>query len=554
MHARLPSLALLLLLGACRQDDGPPASGSVTLPDGGRYQGALVEGRLQGEGRLEYPNGAWYQGHFANGQFDGQGEWHGADGNHYRGEFRAGLYEGEGRLERGDQQYQGQFRRGLLDGRGALEMADGSSHKGLFAKGRANGKGVFDDGQGNRYDGEFRDGQLQGPGTYRDGDGDRYDGGFRDTRFDGQGRYRNADGDLWSGHFSEGALNGEGEYQGSDGSHYKGGFLDWRFSGKGELQQSDGQRYRGEFANGKYAGLGTLRSSDGQQLAGTWSNGQRRRDEHGALLPNPLELGLLAQGHLLETALAALPPSTPRSELYALSVGGDGQQSVFLREADYVARLLGERFAARGVITLVNNRNHLADRPMATRESIARALRALAERSGPEDLIFIYLTSHGSHDHQFILDMPGLRLDNLPAAEMAELLAPLKQRDKILVVSACYSGGFIEPLKDDRTLIITAARSDRVSFGCSEEADFTYFGQALFADALHATDDLLQAFELASAAVARREKAEHFEASQPQIWAPPAVLAHWQALRATQGGQALSANLPQARVKPAPGN
>ncbi|MGV8611028.1 C13 family peptidase, partial [Pseudomonas aeruginosa] len=127
--------------------------------------------------------------------------------------------------------------------------------------------------------------------------------------------------------------------------------------------------------------------------------------------------------------------------------------------------LLGQRFAARGVIRLVNHRDHFGDRPLATRESLSRAVRTLAERSGPEDLVFIYLTSHGSSDHQLALDMPGLNLGDLPAAELAELLAPLRQRDKVLVVSACYSGGFIPPLKDERTLILTAARADRVSFG-----------------------------------------------------------------------------------------
>ncbi len=170
---------------------------------------------------------------------------------------------------------------------------------------------------------------------------------------------------------------------------------------------------------------------------------------------------------------------------------------MFLREADYAGDLLGQRFAARGVIRLVNHRDHFGDRPLATRESLSRAVRTLAERSGPEDLVFIYLTSHGSSDHQLALDMPGLNLGDLPAAELAELLAPLRQRDKVLVVSACYSGGFIPPLKDERTLILTAARADRVSFGCSDDADFTYFGRALLANALNRTDDLSKAFELA---------------------------------------------------------
>ncbi len=55
------------------------------------------------------------------------------------------------------------------------------------------------------------------------------------------------------------------------------------------------------------------------------------------------------------------------------------------------------------------------------------------------------------------------------------------------MVSACYAGGFIEPLKDDRTLVITAADAHHTSFGCGAESDFTYFGKAYFDQALRAT-------------------------------------------------------------------
>ena len=178
---------------------------------------------------------------------------------------------------------------------------------------------------------------------------------------------------------------------------------------------------------------------------------------------------------------------------------------------------------------------------LATRENLARAARTLAERSGPEDLVFIYLTSHGSRHHELNLDQPRLQLADLPASELAALLAPLKQRNKVVVICACYSGGFIPPLKDEKTLVMTAARADRVSFGCSEENDFTYFGRALFAEALGETDNLERAFELARERVAEREQSDGFEPSEPQIWAPRGVLQHWRELRQSQAERALGA-------------
>jgi hypothetical protein len=567
----LALLALTLLLTACGDGESllPP---DARLPDGGRYRGDLVNGLLQGQGRVDYPNGSWYAGGFDQGQWHGQGEWHGSNGEVYRGSFNQGLFDGKGQLSTSGSSYSGGFKGGRRDGEGTLkengmtyrgefkadqysglgrlELEDGSSYQGQFAHGKPNGEGQRGDASGNQFTGHFVDGQLEGNGTFNSADGDIYVGGFKNNQLHGKGRYENADGDVWLGLFKEGSLNGKGEMIGADGSHYIGQFNDWRFTGQGRLNLPDGSFYIGQFDVDNYNGHGTLVLTDGTVQSGTWVNGQRVCDAGGKLLPDPLELGLLAQGRLLDDALANIPASTPAIELYTLTLGGDGKQSVFLRESDYVSNMLASRFGAFGQIRLVNHRDHLVDRPMATRENLRRAALTLAERSGPEDLIFLYLTSHGTSEHELVLDQPRMELSDLPADELAAVLAPLKNRDKIIVISSCYSGGFIPALKDERTLIMTASRADRVSFGCSEQANFTYFGDALFAQALNQTDDLEHAFKLASATVAERELADSFEASEPQIWAPKTVLSHWQLLRKQQARKALqSASIPSKDAK-----
>ncbi|TDF85872.1 C13 family peptidase [Pseudomonas sp. H9] len=559
----LVPLALTLLLAACGEGE-PLSPPDARLPDGGRYRGQIVDGLLQGEGRIDYPNGSWYAGNFQAGQWHGKGEWHGSNGEVYRGQFQQGLFHGLGTLKTPGSSYTGSFKAGRRDGEGILkengllyrgqfkddqysgaghlELSDGSQYQGLFARGKPNGEGIRSDASGNQFSGRFANGQLEGSGTFNSAEGDQYIGAFHDNRLEGRGRYESAEGDVWIGQFKDGTLNGKGELIGADGSHYKGNFQDWRFTGKGRLQLADGSLYVGGFDNDTYHGQGRLTLSDGSSQSGYWVNGQRVRDEQGRLLPDPLELALLNQGTLLDNALAKVPPSTPEIELYSLVLAGDGKQSVFMREAEYVSTLLKSRFGAIGQVNLVNHRDHLDDRPLATRENLARAARTLAERSGPEDLLFIYLTSHGSQDHELVLDLPRLQLADLPADALASALAPLKDRDKVIVISACYSGGYIDALKDNKTLIMTAARADRVSFGCSEEADFTYFGDALFAQALNQTDDLRQAFDLANTLVAERETVEGFEASEPQIWAPSEVLSRWQQLRQQQARKALQSN------------
>jgi hypothetical protein len=555
-------LTLALLLAACG-DGEPLLPADAVLPDGGRYRGEVVDGRLQGEGRLDYANGAFYQGQFKDGLFEGPGTWQGAGGERYTGQFHLGLFHGqgelvyadgtryqggfkqgrmhgEGHLQQGGVSYRGEFRDDRYHGLGTLEWPDGSRYQGRFVRGEPEGEGLRSNAEG-QFSGTFKNGMLQGEGSYQGEDGERYSGGFRNDQFHGKGRYQSGEGEVWSGHFANGELTGKGEYRGSDGRHYQGDFRRWRFHGQGKLSLADGSVYQGQFANGQYAGEGALTALDGSRTQGTWRDGELIRQANGAAQPDPLELGLLQQGQLLQQALDALPASTPAVELYSLTLAGDGKQSVFLREADYVSKLLRERFGARGNVTLSNHRDHLADRPLATRESLTRAVQELAERSGPEDLVFLYLTSHGSHDHELSIDQPRLQLADLPAGELAALLQPLRDRYKVVVISACYSGGFIPPLKDDKTLVMTAARADRVSFGCSEENDFTYFGRALFAEALNETDDLARAFELAKTRVAEREQADDFEPSEPQLWAPRPVLEHWKKLRRQQAEEALSA-------------
>lgn len=548
---QLAPLLFACLLAAC--GDGEPFTpADATLPDGGRYRGEIVDGRLQGEGRIDYPNGSFYAGSFKDGQWHGPGSWQGANGDRYEGEFKQGLFDGQGRFSyAAGGVYEGQFQRGALNGQGrytepglsyeggfksdlyegegTLESADGSSYEGAFVAGQPHGKGTRRDEAGE-LSGTFVEGRLSGQGLFKGSSGDHYLGEFEDDLFHGPGRYEDATGNAWKGTFRQGELYGEGEYASHDGTRYTGSFRRWQYQGDGHLQQADGSHYKGRFRAGRFDGPGTRILDDGTQQSGIWRAGRLITDSAGTPLPDPLELGLLNQGRLLSEALDALPTSAPGPNLYSLTFAGDGRQSVFLREVDYVDTLLAERFAAHGQITLANHRDHMADRPMATRANLTRAIQTLAERSSPEDLIFIYFTSHGSADHQLAIAQPRMALDDLPAAELARLLTPLADRNKVIVISACYSGGFIEPLKSPNTLVMTAARADRVSFGCSEDSDFTYFGRALFADALHETRDLLDAFELAKLKVAEREKADRYPPSEPQIWAPDQVVERWRLL------------------------
>jgi hypothetical protein len=209
---------------------------------------------------------------------------------------------------------------------------------------------------------------------------------------------------------------------------------------------------------------------------------------------------------------------------------------VFRREVEFVQRQFAERFGtAQRSMVLVNSRTSVGTLPMATTTSIREALGALAARMDrKEDILFVFLTSHGSRQHELVLNQNGMDLADLPAAELARLLRESGVRWKVVVISACYSGGFLEPLKDDGTLVITAARHDRQSFGCADENDFTYFGRAYFERALPQASSFQDAFRKADGIVRQMEldaaknpgpggKPADAEHSLPQMWSPPGI-------------------------------
>ncbi|WP_273703174.1 C13 family peptidase, partial [Candidatus Accumulibacter vicinus] len=232
------------------------------------------------------------------------------------------------------------------------------------------------------------------------------------------------------------------------------------------------------------------------------------------------------QPRLLERELAALKPGRPGvTDLYFVGAAGYSRQDVFMTEVRSVAELFRERFATEGrSVLLINNPKSVADSPIASTTSLGLTLRRIgAIMDRDEDILFLFLTSHGSQDHKFVLDFWPMRFNTLDPRRLRELLDESGIKRRVVVISACYSGGFIDALKDDNTLVITAAAADRNSFGCSNEADFTYFGKAYFDEALRQTYSFVEAFEKARPVIAARESREDFPESDPRLYLGEAI-------------------------------
>jgi hypothetical protein len=253
------------------------------------------------------------------------------------------------------------------------------------------------------------------------------------------------------------------------------------------------------------------------------------------------------QGALLGERLASLRPQRPGVEdLYFVGVAADGGQDTFYRELESVGRLLDERFDTAGrSIALVNNPATLRDVPIATVSNLRTTLDRLGKLIDPEeDVVLLHITTHGSEDHQLAFDLPPLELQQLTPTALARMLADSGIKWKIIVISACFSGGYIEPLRDDNTLIITAADATHPSFGCDYKDDYTWFSEAFYEEALSSTFSFTDAFRLAKESVSRRERAQGEPPSNPQIFVGDAMRARLAALERRLAARSLR-NEPQ---------
>ncbi|MGH6932082.1 MAG: C13 family peptidase [Dongiaceae bacterium] len=205
-------------------------------------------------------------------------------------------------------------------------------------------------------------------------------------------------------------------------------------------------------------------------------------------------------------------------DLYFVGYAGYADQDVFMREVNAVAALFNSRFDTRDrAVTLINNPKTVDHVPLANRHNLELVLERVATKMyTDEDVLFLFLTSHGSPEILSTNFYP-LGLNDLSPEDLRQVLDQSGIKWRVIVVSACYSGSFIEPLKDDNTLIMTAARHDRTSFGCGNENDFTYFGEAYFDQQLRREYSFVAAFENARRAIAERERTEKLTPSDPQI-------------------------------------
>jgi hypothetical protein len=243
-------------------------------------------------------------------------------------------------------------------------------------------------------------------------------------------------------------------------------------------------------------------------------------DESTAVWQDGEEI-LFDQPARIDTALdkvAASSPDAPHN--FFLGFAGVGEQRVFSQEIGLASKVIGEKYeTAPRTLQLINDRRDLEAAPLATVSGLRYALTGMAKLMDlKQDVLFLSISSHGSEDPLIAVSNSGLPLSNLSPEDLAAALDDAGIQWRVIVISACHAGAFIDALKNDKTIVITAAAADRVSFGCADDRDLTYFGEAFYRDALPKSRSLRDAFEVAKREIAERERNEGFASSKPQAY------------------------------------
>jgi hypothetical protein len=265
----------------------------------------------------------------------------------------------------------------------------------------------------------------------------------------------------------------------------------------------------------------------GQRL---WIEDYALGDEQGyiprELSQEQVEKLIYNQPTILKKALTNIAKGVDgQPELFFLAIAGYGEQDVFMREVLAVNHLIQGKFnSEKRSLVLVNNAKTIDQYPIATVTSVKQSLSLLAEKMNvDEDVLMVFMTSHGSKaeekkPHQFSISLDPLVLQQITPSILKTALEAAGIKHRVIIVSACYSGGFIPELQTPDSLLISASHAERNSFGCADENEWTDFGKAYFSEAFQQESSLIGAFEHAKKVIAEREKKENLVHSEPQIY------------------------------------
>lgn len=229
----------------------------------------------------------------------------------------------------------------------------------------------------------------------------------------------------------------------------------------------------------------------------------------------------LAQHKRLATAIAALQPQRPGTvDAYLVSIGLDSDP-VFGREAGEAAKVLSRRYGTTGrtIFLAAGADEQASGTPQGSPPNLATALAAVAAKMNlKEDVLILFATTHGDPNSGLAYRDGNNGIGMIAPLRLASLLDDLGFQRRMILISACYSGIFLPLLTNENSIIVTAAASNRTSFGCAPGNDWTFFGDALINNGLRKPQPFDKATEEAVGLITQWENSKQLLASRPQTF------------------------------------
>ena len=265
----------------------------------------------------------------------------------------------------------------------------------------------------------------------------------------------------------------------------------------------------------------------------------REYDAAAAGAMNPAsEPVLAAQDFLMDRALDDLEDGrSGTTDLYFVGFAPDGRHPGFVSDVEAAQRAMNARWNSAGrSLVLVNSPLTVAERPFATITNLRSALLEIGDLiDADEDIVMVYLTGGPGAGTTLAAVNPPLELVNLSPAGLRQLLDAAGIRFRIVVVSTCRAGAWVDELSDDETAVIASSAAGVQGDDCHGGLVPTRFGDAFFA-AMGRTKDLAGAFEAA------RKRLAALGAPVPTMTLGPVLAEHLKALQERRGTITTAAN------------
>jgi hypothetical protein len=232
----------------------------------------------------------------------------------------------------------------------------------------------------------------------------------------------------------------------------------------------------------------------------------------------------LKQHKQMTAALNQLQPQRKGIlDTYVLAIGLDSD-AVFSREATQAGAVLSRRYGGEGrTLVLTTGTHPQADATSVTHPSahpnhIAAALAQMGVlMDANEDVLVLYITTHGHWLTGLSYRDQDRALGNIAPSRLAQLLDEAGIKNRLIILSACYSGIFVPDLQNQYSVTMTAAAAGKPSFGCQADNDWTFFGDAFINHALREPTPTLDAFAAARTRITQWEVALRLSPSNPQV-------------------------------------